>query len=165
MTNKNEMIFINKILNTELTIRKTAKQFGLRRDDLIRRMEEALAGDEENLKQLRLVIVINKMLFDNLPMKEAAEELKLTEKELDRRILSTLANNPDKLKRYQEYKKPNQNKIQKAAKDFHKKDAKNKAKTKKTLNPSNKVNENKISIDKNTKENVKNKTKENKTKK
>ena len=41
MTNKNEMIFINKILNTELTIRKTAKQFGLRRDDLIRRMEEA----------------------------------------------------------------------------------------------------------------------------
>ena len=162
MANKNEMIFINKILNTELTIRKTAKQFGLRRDDLIRRMEEVLAGDEENLKQLRLVIVINKMLFDNLPMKEAAEELKLTKKELDRRILSTLANNPDKLKRYQEYKKPNQNKIQKAAKDFHKKDAKNKAKT---LNPSNKVNANKISTDKNTKENVKNKTKENKTKK
>ena len=57
MTNKNEMIFINKILNTELTIRKTAKQFGLRRDDLIRRMEEALAGDEENLKQLKLVIL------------------------------------------------------------------------------------------------------------
>ena len=129
MANKNEMIFINKILNTELTIRKTAKQFGLRRDDLIRRMEEVLAGDEENLKQLRLVIVINKMLFDNLPMKEAAEELKLTEKELDRRILSTLANNPDKLKRYNEYKNPNQNKIQKAAKEFHRKNARKNSKT------------------------------------
>lgn len=121
MTNKNEMIFINKILNTELTIRKTAKQFGLRRDDLIRRMEEALAGDEENLQQLKLVIVINKMLFDNIPMNEAAKELGITEKELDKKILSTLANNEDKLKRYKEYKNPSQNKIKKEANAFHKK--------------------------------------------
>ena len=121
MTNKNEMIFINKILNTELTIRKTAKQFGLRRDDLIRRMEEALAGDEENLKQLKLVIVINKMLFDNLSMQEATKELNMTEKELDKNILSTLANNPDKLQRYKDYKNPKQTRIQKEAKAFKKK--------------------------------------------
>lgn len=121
MTNKNEMIFINKILNTELTIRKTAKQFGLRRDDLIRRMEEALAGDEENLKQLKLVIVINKMLFDNLSMQEATKELNMTEKELDKKILSTLANNPDKLQRYKDYKNPKQTRIQKEAKAFKKK--------------------------------------------
>lgn len=120
MTNKNEMIFINKILNTELTIRKTAKQFGLRRDDLIRRMEEALAGDEENLKQLKLVIVINKMLFDNLSMQEATKELNMTEKELDKKILSTLANNPDKLQRYKDYKNPKQTRIQKEAKAFKK---------------------------------------------
>ena len=121
MTNKNEMIFINKILNTELTIRKTAKQFGLRRDDLIRRMEEALAGDEENLKQLKLVIVINKMLFDNLSMQEATKELNMTEKELDKKILSTLANNPDKLQRYKDYKNPKQTRIQKEAKALKKK--------------------------------------------
>lgn len=42
MANSNEMIFIKKILNSELTIRKAAKQFGLRRDDFIRRMREAI---------------------------------------------------------------------------------------------------------------------------
>ena len=46
--------------------------------------------NEENLKQLKLVIVINKMLFDNLSMQEATKELNMTEKELDKKILSTL---------------------------------------------------------------------------
>ena len=90
MSTKNELIFINKILNAELSIRKTAKQFGLRRDDLIHRIQENLAGDEDNLRQLELVIVINKMLFDNLKMDEAAKELNMTVQELDKKILKTL---------------------------------------------------------------------------
>lgn len=130
MQNKNEMIFINKILTTELTIRKAAKQFGLRRDDLIRRIKEIIADRPDLLKQLDLVIVINKMLYDNLSMEKAAEELKVTEKELDRKILSTLADNKDKLERYKEYKKPNKTAFQKEAKAFHKKDAILKAKNK-----------------------------------
>ena len=91
MSNRNEMIFINRILNAELSIRKTAKQFGLRRDDLIHRIQEVLADDEDNLRQLDLVIVINKMLFDNVKMEDAAKELDMTVQEMDKKILKTLS--------------------------------------------------------------------------
>lgn len=105
MANSNEMIFIKKILNGELTIRKAAKQFGLRRDDFIRRLKEAIGDNKEDLKQLELVIIINKMLFDNIPLDVAAKEMKLPVQELDKKILKTLSNNKDKMTRYLEYKK------------------------------------------------------------
>lgn len=105
MANSNEMIFIKKILNSELTIRKAAKQFGLRRDDFIRRMREAIGDDEASLKQLDLVIIINKMLFDDVPLDVAAKEMGLSIQELDKKILKTLSNNKDKMTRYLEYKK------------------------------------------------------------
>lgn len=122
MSNRNEMIFINRILNAELSIRKTAKQFGLRRDDLIHRIQEVLADDEDNLRQLDLVIVINKMLFDNVKMEDAAKELDMTVQEMDKKILKTLSSNEDKMQKYLDYKnggkkkKPTTKKIIKMAK-------------------------------------------------
>ena len=100
MSTKNEMIFINKILNAELSIRKIAKQLGLRRDDLILRMREALAGDEEKLEQLDFLIALNQMLFGNVKMEEVAKELNITVQELDKKILKTLSNNEEKMKKY-----------------------------------------------------------------
>lgn len=105
MTNTNELIFVNKILNTELTIRKAAKQLGLRRDDLIKRIKEIIKNDKENLEKLNLIIVINKILFDNLSMKDAANIFHITEKDLDKKIINIISKNPDKAKRYEDYRK------------------------------------------------------------
>ena len=105
MINKNELIFINKILNAELTIRKAAKRLGLRRDDLIKRIKEMLKNDEENIKKLNVIIITNKILFDNLNIKEAAKQLDMTEKELDTSIKTILINNQNKFKRYEQIRK------------------------------------------------------------
>lgn len=105
MNNTNELIFVNNILTMKVTIRRAAKQLGLRRDDLISRIKFMLQNDEENLKKLNLIIIINKILFDNMNFKEAARELKLTEKELDRNILKMLENSQNKKQKYEEYKK------------------------------------------------------------
>lgn len=105
MYSKNELIFVNKILSLELTIRKAAKQLGLRRDDLIKRIREMLKEDKENLKKLDLILIINKILFGNLSMKDAAKKMKMTIKELDKEITFILKNNIDKKTRYETYKK------------------------------------------------------------
>lgn len=105
MATSNEMIFIRKILNSELTIRKAAKQFGLRRDDFIRRMREAIGDDEASLKQLDLVIMINKMIFDEIPLDVCAKEMNLSVQEFDKKVLKQLSGNKDKMTRYLEYKK------------------------------------------------------------
>ena len=104
MSTKNEMIFINRILNAELSIRKAAKQFGLRRDDLIRRIRENLIEDTDNLQQLELIIAINKMLFDNVKMNDIAKELNMNVQELDKKILKTLSDNEEKMQKYLDYK-------------------------------------------------------------
>lgn len=104
MTNTNELIFVNKILNAELTIRKAARRLGLRRDDLIKRIREIIKNDEENLEKLNLIIITNKILFDNLSIKDAANLFHITEKDLDKKIINIISKNPDKIKRYEEYK-------------------------------------------------------------
>ena len=105
MTNKNELIFINKILTAELPIRKAAKNLGLRRDDLIRRIKEILKNDEENIKKLDLIIFTNKIIFDNFKIKDVAKKLELSENELDKKIEIMLCKNKNKLKKYQKIKK------------------------------------------------------------
>ena len=104
MINKNELIFVNKILSSELTIRKAAKQLELRRDDLIKRIKEMLKDDEENTQKLDIVILFNKILFDNLQIKEAAKKLKITEKELDKYINNIFSKNKEKIKIYEQIK-------------------------------------------------------------
>ena len=42
MASKNELILINKILRSEITIRKAAKNLGLRRDDFVSRIKKML---------------------------------------------------------------------------------------------------------------------------
>ena len=105
MANSNEEIMIQKILKSELTIRRASKQFGLRRDDFIMRLRLALGDDKESLKQLDLVIMINKMLFDDVSIETVADQLGLSVDELDQKILKQLENNEDKLERYLEYKR------------------------------------------------------------
>lgn len=100
MINKNELIFINKILSADLTIRKAAKQLGLRRDDLIKRIKEILKDDEENIKRLDIIIFSNKILFDNLKIKEAAQKLKMTEKDLDKCLKNIFSKNKEKFNIY-----------------------------------------------------------------
>ena len=106
MLNKNELILVNKILNTELSIRQMAKQFGLRRDDFVNRIREMIKDDEELTKQLDLVLIINQMLYADMPMEEASSKLGITEQELDIRIKQTLKNNLTKMHRYEEYLNP-----------------------------------------------------------
>ena len=101
MINKNELIFVNKILNADITIRRAAKDLGLRRDDLICKIKEMLKGDTENLKKLDIIILINKILFDDLKISEAARNLKMTEKELDKCIRVILSRNEEKKRIYQ----------------------------------------------------------------
>lgn len=107
MNNTNELIFVNNILTAKLTIRKAAKQLGLRRDDLISRIKEMLKNDEENIKKLDLIIITNKILYGKLSMKKAAKILHLSEKELDKRIKILLENNANKLNKYKALKKCN----------------------------------------------------------
>lgn len=104
MSNTNELVFVNNILTTKITIRRAAKQLGLRRDDLIRRVKEILKSDEENLKKLDLIIITNKILYDNLSIKDAARILKITPKELDKKITVLLENNEKKRLKYSEIK-------------------------------------------------------------
>jgi len=104
MNNANELIFVNNILTAKLSIRKAAKQLGLRRDDLIKRIKEMIKNDEENLEKLNLIIIINKILFDNLKIEEASRMLKISEKELDTKITKILELNVDKKNRYEEIK-------------------------------------------------------------
>ena len=94
-----------RYLGGDVSIRKAAKQFGLRRDDFIRRIREALGDDKASLQQLDLIIIINKMLFDNIPLNVAAQEMNLSIQELDKKILKTLSSNKDKMTRYLEYKR------------------------------------------------------------
>ena len=101
MNSTNELIFVNNILTAKLTIRKAAKQLGLRRDDLIRRIKEMLKNDEENIKKLDLIIITNKILYDNLSAQKAAKTLHISEKELDKKISILLENNVNKKKRYE----------------------------------------------------------------
>ena len=105
MNNTNELIFVNNILNTKLTIRKAAKHLGLRRDDLIKRIKEILKNDEENTRKLDLIIITNKVLYDNLSIKDAAKILNLSEEELNKKITVLLQNNENKKKRYETLKK------------------------------------------------------------
>ena len=105
MNNTNELIFVNNILTAKLTIRKAAKQLGLRRDDLIRRVKEMIKHDEENINKINLVIITNKIIIDKLSIKEAAKELNMSEKELDKNIISLIQKNQNKLKRYEQIKK------------------------------------------------------------
>ena len=104
MNNTNELIFVNNILTAKLTIRKAAKQLGLRRDDLIYRIKEMLKNDKESIRKLDLIICINKILFDNLSIKEAAKKLEVTEIELDKSINQILVEKPNKLSRYERLK-------------------------------------------------------------
>lgn len=106
MNNANELIFVNNILTAKLSIRKAAKQLGLRRDDLIRRIKEMIKDDEENLEKLNLIIIIiNKILFDNLKIQDASKMLKISVKELDKKITKILELNIDKKNRYEEIKR------------------------------------------------------------
>ncbi len=105
MNNINELIFVNQILTTKLTIRKAAKQLGLRRDDLIKRIKVMLKNDPENIRRLDIIILTNKILFGNLKIKEAAKRLKITEKELDRQIQLFLDKDSMKFKKYEQMKK------------------------------------------------------------
>jgi len=120
MLNKNEMIMVNKILNTELSVRQMAKQFGLRRDDFVRRIREMIADQPEMLEQLDLVLVLNQMLYANMSVKQASKKLNITEEELDKRIRRTLVDNPVKMKRYEEYLDPVTNKqvVQRSLSNF-----------------------------------------------
>ena len=102
MINKNELIFINKILSADLSIRKAAKKLGLRRDYLIKRIKEILKDDEENIKKLDIIIISNKILFDNLKIKEAAQKLKMTEKDLDKCLKNIFSKNKEKLYIYKQ---------------------------------------------------------------
>lgn len=105
MNNTNELIFVNNILTAKLTIRKAAKQLGLRRDDLICRMKEILKNDEESIKKLDLIILTNKILFDDFTIKEVAKRLEITEIELDNSIKRILKENKNKMNRYEQIKK------------------------------------------------------------
>lgn len=96
MASKNELILINKILRSEITIRKAAKNFGLRRDDFVSRIKEMLKDDEENLRRLELVLITNKILFDNFKIDKAAKMLKISIKELDKEIRNIVKNNKEK---------------------------------------------------------------------
>lgn len=96
MINKNELILINKILNSEITIRKAAKNFGLRRDDFILRIKEMLKDDKENLKRLDVILMTNKILFENLKINKAAKILNMTIKDLDKEIRNIIKNNKEK---------------------------------------------------------------------
>lgn len=96
MASKNELILINKILRSEITIRKAAKNFGLRRDDFISRIKEMLKDDEENLRRLEFILITNKILFDNLKIDKAAKMLRISVKELDKEIRNIVKNNKEK---------------------------------------------------------------------
>lgn len=109
MTNDHEVkekesitIDVTKILTGEVSIRKTAKQFGLRRDDLIKRIKDTFKDDEAAISQLNFIVAINKIIFDDLSLADAAKELEMDEQELDDRIVETLSVNEDKLRRYYE---------------------------------------------------------------
>lgn len=93
-------IDVTRILTGEVSIRKTAKQFGLRRDDLIKRIKDTFKDDEQAISQLNFIVAINKIIFDDLTLTDAAKELEMDEKELDDRIIETLSVNEDKLRKY-----------------------------------------------------------------
>ena len=95
-------IDVTRILTGEASIRKTAKQFGLRRDDLIKRIKDTFKDDEQAISQLNFIVAINKIIFDDLALADAAKELEMDEKELDSRIVETLRGNRDKLRKYYE---------------------------------------------------------------
>ncbi len=105
MTDENDggiTIDITKILTGEVSIRKMAKQFGLRRDDLINRIKETFKDDPEAINQLNFIVIMNKIIFDDLKLGDAAKELGISRRELDSKIVDTLKNNKnkDKLHRY-----------------------------------------------------------------
>lgn len=102
MSNTNELIFVNNILTTKLTIRKAARQLGLRRDDLINRIREIIKDDIENIKKLDLIIITNKIIYGNLEIKKAAKQLGITTRELDNNIKIMLKQKENKLKLYEE---------------------------------------------------------------
>lgn len=96
MANKNELILINKILRSEITIRKAAKNFGLRRDDFVLRIKEMLKNDKENLRRLEIILITNKILFENFKIDKAAMLLGISVKELDKEIKNVIKNNKEK---------------------------------------------------------------------
>ena len=100
-------IDISKILTGEVSIRKMAKKFGLRRDDLINRIKEAFKDDEEAINQLNFIVSMNKIIFDDLTIEAAAKDLGMSENELDQKILATLMRNESKLNRYLDKKSGN----------------------------------------------------------
>ncbi len=103
-------IDISKILTGEVSIRKMAKKFGLRRDDLINRIKEAFKDDEEAINQLNFIVSMNKIIFDDLTIEAAAKDLGMSENELDQKILATLMRNESKLNRYLDKKSGNTDK-------------------------------------------------------
>ena len=103
-------IDISKILTGEVSIRKMAKKFGLRRDDLINRIKEAFKDDEEAINQLNFIVSMNKIIFDDLTIEAAAKDLGMSQNELDQKILATLMRNESKLNRYLDKKSGNTDK-------------------------------------------------------
>ena len=104
-TNTNELIFVNNILTTKITIRKAAKQLGLRRDDLIEKIKNIIKDDKENIEKLDLIIITNKIIYGKLKIKKAASMLRLTERELDLKILELLSKNQNKKNKYEYIRK------------------------------------------------------------